>query len=193
MIKLEDKKMKITRNLNINTEKLDDDRRIIAGYAAIFNSETMIGAPDTGFHEVIEEGAFNDSINKNPVLALYNHDFNNVLGRVGRNLKIWEDSYGLGFELELLNTQIAEDLYKLVKSDIISQCSFSGWVDADVWEYTENKTLRRIKKIDLMEITITPIPAYEDTIALARAKEFKGTDTIKQELMRIAQETIKNI
>lgn len=189
-------KTKITRTIEISRAENNDGKKIISGYASVFDTETLIGDEEWGFKEKIIKGAFNDSIINNPVLALYNHDFNNVLARKGQNLKLWEDEKGLGFEIILPNTAQANDLYTLVKENIVNQCSFAGYIEEQVWEEKKGGLdLRTIKKINLIEITITPIPAYQDTIAMARKKEFENNtnNTKSEELMKIALEAIKKI
>lgn len=176
---------------------MNEGKKIISGYASVFNSETLIGDERWGFMEKISKGAFVESIKNNPILALYNHDFNNVLARKGQNLKLWEDDKGLGFEITLPDTRQANDLYVLIKDNIVNQCSFAGYVEEQTWEETKGGLdLRTINKVNLIEITITPIPAYNDTVAMARQKQFeenKNKDKLGDELMKIAQETIKKI
>ena len=69
----------------------DDSIGQIAGYALVF------GTPSTNlpFIEVIQPGAL-DGVDLSDVLALYDHDFANVLGRVSSGtLKLDIDKHGL--------------------------------------------------------------------------------------------------
>jgi HK97 family phage prohead protease len=54
----------------------------VRGYAALFGKRSLnIGTPAFQFYEVIERGAF-DAVLQNDVRALFNHDANQVLGRL---------------------------------------------------------------------------------------------------------------
>lgn len=152
--------------------KQEDNKKIIHGYAVIFDSWAEIGSWD----ECIKKGAFTESLKNNKILALYNHDFNNVLARKDVNMTLIEDDRGLKFEIDLPNTSQANDLYELIDRGIVNQCSFSGFVRQEEWNYGDGeRILRTINDIDLIEITITPIPAYDVTEAeVKRSREIKG-------------------
>lgn len=55
-----------------------DDKRTVAGYAALFNSEADIGG---AFREVIAPGAFSDTL-AGDIRALVDHDSGRVIGRL---------------------------------------------------------------------------------------------------------------
>ena len=69
---------KETRTFTFDIELRDDENPTITGHAAMFNQETDIGGM---FREKIKKGAFSESIGKDDVRALFNHDPNFVLGR----------------------------------------------------------------------------------------------------------------
>ena len=73
-----------------------DEARVVSGYAAVFNewSEDL-----GGFRERISPGAFQNTIDNDDIRALWNHDSAWVMGRSGKNLRLWEDEIGLAFEL----------------------------------------------------------------------------------------------
>src|SRR5690625_2627846 len=97
-------KKKETRTVditNVQTRSKENEPIKISGYAAIFNSRTSIG---DWFDEIISPGAFDKSISaKNAdIRALYNHNWDNVLGRTKvKTLMLREDDKGLNFEIEL--------------------------------------------------------------------------------------------
>lgn len=142
----------------------------LAGYCAVFNSCSQdLG----GFVEYITPGAFKSSLaNASHIRALYEHDSQKLLGRVGAGtLKLKEDSKGLHFELDLPNTHYANDLCELVERGDISGCSFGFQVPkgGDEWEMRAGQLTRKLNKIDLHEITITSTPAYIDTEVAKRS------------------------
>ena len=200
VINLED--MRIKRSFEITyRSKKDNNKKIIQGYAVVFDSWTDISSWGEIWKECIRKGAFTQSLKENSILALYNHDFNNVLARKDVNMKLVEDDKGLYFEIELPDTTQGNDLYELIDKGIVNQCSFSGYVRKNLWsEDNGGNVLREILEIDLIEITITPIPAYEVTEAeVKRSREIKSTKENKEdkldfeEIIRESKRKLKEI
>lgn len=170
-------KKKETRTVditNIQTRSAENEPIKISGYAAVFNSRTSIG---DWFDETISPGAFDKSISaKNAdIRALYNHNWDNVLGRTkASTLTLREDDKGLNFEIELPNTSYARDLAESMERGDIDQCSFGFFVEEgkERWDYSQEPALRTLEEVELYEISIVSIPAYDDTeAALVRSKE----------------------
>ena len=200
VINLED--MSIKRSFEITYRaKKDSEKKVIQGYAVVFDSWTDISSWGEIWKECIRKGAFTQSLKENSILALYNHDFNNVLARKDVNMKLVEDDKGLYFEIELPDTTQGNDLYELIDKGIVNQCSFSGYVRKNLWsEDNGGNVLREILEIDLIEITITPIPAYEVTEAeVKRSREIKSTKENKEdkldfeEIIRESKRKLKEI
>ncbi len=161
------------RTVNLEFRKTDIENRKIEGYAAIFDENyTKIDDSWGGyFFERIRPGAFKESIEKSDVCMLVNHDWSRIVGRMGSNLHLEEDEAGLRFQLEVPNTTEGNDLLENVRLGIIRGCSFGFYIEEQTtrwnsdWEY-----FRDLDKVDLLEITATPIPAYENTTISARSK-----------------------
>ena len=194
--------MSIKRSFEITYRaKKDSEKKVIQGYAVVFDSWTDISSWGEIWKECIRKGAFTQSLKENSILALYNHDFNNVLARKDVNMKLVEDDKGLYFEIELPDTTQGNDLYELIDKKIVNQCSFSGYVRKNLWsEDNGGNVLREILEIDLIEITITPIPAYEVTEAeVKRSREIKSTKENKEdkldfeEIIRESKRKLKEI
>lgn len=162
----------------------DSESNVIEGYAAVFNSPTDIWGM---FTEVIAPGAFADAIASNDdIRALFNHDWNNVLGRTkSRTLRLSEDARGLKFEVDLPNTTLARDLSESLKRGDISQCSFGFVPTSETWDYELEIPVRTINSVELHEISVVSIPAYEDTEVSLRSKE--ANKSIEQRLKLIQQ------
>lgn len=162
----------------------DSESNVIEGYAAVFNSPTDIWGM---FTEVIAPGAFADAIASNDdIRALFNHDWNNVLGRTkSRTLRLSEDARGLKFEVDLPNTTLARDLSESLKRGDISQCSFGFVPTSETWDYEPEIPVRTINSVELHEISVVSIPAYEDTEVSLRSKE--ANKSIEQRLKLIQQ------
>lgn len=168
-------KKKETRTFDItrlNTrDATEEQSSLITGYAAVFNSKTSIGG---WFDEIIEPGAFARSLSENgDVRALFNHNWDNVLGRTkSGTLQLEEDNRGLKFEIELPNTSVGRDLAESMSRGDINQCSFGFWITEETWDYSVEPALRTIHEVELYEISVVSIPAYDDTEAsLVRSKE----------------------
>lgn len=138
----------------------------INGYAAVFNSETIIGGD---FRERLAPGCFTRTLREAPdVLAIWNHDWARVLGRTtAGTLKLQQDHTGLWFNLDVDGSAPdgATALSAVGRKDVHG-CSFGFRVRAEEWEDGGARLpLRTILDLDLLEITITPIPAYPTTTA----------------------------
>lgn len=146
-----------------------DGKRRIEGYAARFNqlSEEM-----WGWREVIEPGAFSQVLD-NDVRALFNHDFNMILGRTPGTLVLAEDDFGLRYVVDPPDTGYAKDLLVSLERGDIDQSSFGFQVKKEIWEEpTEERpyALRRIVEIErLYDVSPVTFPAYPTTSAEARS------------------------
>ncbi|BCB04748.1 HK97 family phage prohead protease [Bacillus sp. KH172YL63] len=167
-------KKKETRIVDITNLQTRDgtgsESVVISGYAAVFNSKTSIG---DFFEEVIAPGAFARTISENgDIRALFNHNWDHVLGRTRNGtLKVEEDNRGLKFEVELPNTSLARDLAESMRRGDINQCSFGFWATGETWDYSVEPAVRTLNEVELYEISVVSIPAYEDTEVALRSKE----------------------
>lgn len=149
---------------------------ILEGYAVIFGQETTIGdIKRGGFYEVIERGAFN-GCNMRDVPLRYNHsDAVPILARTrNKSLTLSVDDRGLKIRAELLDTQDARDMYKRIKSGLISSMSFAFTVRADGEEITSRNgvPVRKITGFDrLFDVSVVDVPAYDATSVYARSLE----------------------
>ncbi|MGL5900986.1 MAG: HK97 family phage prohead protease, partial [Lactobacillaceae bacterium] len=139
--------------------KTDNKRHLLTGYAIVFNSPSE----NMGFYETVDPKAL-DNVDLANVFALYDHNFDNVLGKVGKNLSLEIDSKGLSFSLELLPSD--EKIFELVQQGIINKMSFGFVVDQDSWQDDKHRTILSIK--ELQEISLVPIPAYLGTDIVAK-------------------------
>jgi hypothetical protein len=149
----------ITSKLEVRSE---EERSILTGYAAVFNSPSLdLG----GFTEYIRKGAFTKTLKNAHQKALFNHNSDFVLGSTkSGTLKLWEDEKGLKFELELPNTQTGRDLAESVRRGDIDGNSFGFNISKEEWDETDPKEVKRfLDEVNLFEISPTPFPAYPET------------------------------
>lgn len=142
----------------------------IEGYAAVFGK---LSSDLGGFIEKIEPGAFTRSLaGKGDVVALYDHDPRNLLGRTSSGtLHLAEDSRGLEFSLDVPNTSLGRDVLELVGRGDVRGASFAFRTakGGDRWTKQDGKPLRILSDLDLFDVTITPQPAYPDTTIARRS------------------------
>lgn len=163
------KEQRITLN-NFEIRQSETDEMILEGYAATFDSPTVLyKIGDTEYKEVIERGAFDEMDYKDCCLK-YNHSDNvPLLARTkGGSLELSIDNKGLFFRAKLFETQSAKDVYTLVRAGALDKCSFAFTVKEDLYDRKTNT--RHIKKIDkLYDVAIVDVPAYDSTSVSARS------------------------
>ena len=157
----------------IEVRESDGDEMTLEGYAAVFNSETDLGA----FREVIRPGAFDDVMD-NDVRALINHDPNLILGRTSNGtLELSTDERGLKYKVKLGDQQYARDFYESVKRGDISQSSFAFTIDKQSWN--EERTVRSVDKVrQLLDVSPVTYPAYAAATVQARDQQLEQNEVI---------------
>lgn len=152
------------------TREEQDGQKVIAGYFAVFNSETELWQ---GAYESVDPGAFDDTLG-NDIRALTNHNATLVLGRSkAGTLKLSKDSHGLWGEISINeNDTDALNLYERVKRGDVDQCSFGFNILGEETEWRDDGTVKwTLKKVDLHEVSVCTFPAYADTGVQARHRE----------------------
>jgi HK97 family phage prohead protease len=156
--------------------------RRLAGYAATFGAEAVIGR----VRETIAPGAFAGSL-AGDVLALLDHDPAKVLGRTrSGSLRLSEDSRGLAFDLDLPDTQAGSDVLALAQRGDLGGMSFGFVVPAggDSWD-GERRTLNRV---ELREISVVSAwPAYPDTSLALRSMPGLADRDRRRRIIRLAE------
>ncbi|MFF4531437.1 HK97 family phage prohead protease [Streptomyces sp. NPDC001407] len=177
------------RNLARPAEvRADGDAVTMRGYAYRFNELSHnLG----GFRERIIPGAGADSLRANDVLATFNHDMNNVLGRASSGtLRTGEDAEGGWYEIDLPNTTTGRDLAELLKRGDVRGSSFTFRVNDggqrvhDELDEESGLPIREITSMAVVELGPVLNPAYPTTdaglsrsIALALGISDQGTDS----------------
>ncbi len=149
---------------------------IIEGHAAVFDSwsETLGGI--FPFKEIVRKGAFNESIGKDDIRALFNHDPNYVLGRNrAGTLELVEDEIGLRVRITPPETSWAKDIQTSIKRGDITQMSIGFIVEEDKWSTENGMDVREIRKVQLFDVSPVTFPAYTATDVGVRAmQEYNG-------------------
>ena len=108
-------------------ENLSSEDMILEGYAATFDSPTVLYKRDgIAFKEVISRTAF-DKTNFKDCCLKYNHESGiPILARTrGGSMELDIDNRGLYFRAKLFDTSVARDVYTLVKGGALDKCSFA--------------------------------------------------------------------
>jgi uncharacterized protein len=169
--------------------RADGNARRVSGHAVVFNRDSVW----MGFTEQIAPGAFRNALARpetDPYLLL-GHNPDAILGRSSAGtLQLREDAHGLHFSADVVDTALGRDVVHLVRSGHLTGCSFGFTVAADEWEERDGKPFRRILEVGrLLEVTLTPFPAYPDTEA--RDSRTQPTLTIARARMARARALAK--
>lgn len=150
-----------TLTTDLTTRSSDDNGMTVEGYAMLYDQPSV----PMPFVEYIDRGAL-DNVDLSKVLLLYGHDLNSVLARSdAENLQLRADDKGLWFRATLPDTTLGRDTYTNVANGNLKGCSVGFKIGDDKWlQGNDGKVIHHIRSFDqLIEISITPIPAYTET------------------------------
>lgn len=108
-----------TRQVQTKIELRDSEEQgeVIEGYALKFNKPSQVLGGWVRFIETIDQRAL-DKADMSNVVATFNHDQNQVLGRSGVNLDLEVDNIGLKFKVIPTNTSYSRDLMENIKAGV---------------------------------------------------------------------------
>lgn len=170
----------------IEFKALDDSPGVIEGYASTFGNIDRHG-------DIIAKGAFEGGAAKVPVFAL--HDPAQTVG-IG---KVYEDEKGLRIKIKLAVDaksenlrKRAEEYYDLARMGIVERMSVGfAALETDFEQRKikgKNHVVRVIKKADLMEVSLVPIPANDK----ARITQVKTYDYDEPETEQVIENEIND-
>lgn len=164
-------RVRLRRRLELPAElraSESDGSRRLEGYAAVFDSETVIAEL---FREIVRPGAFRKTLQESDQVALWNHDTNYPLGRRSTGtLELEEDHHGLRARITLPETDWGRNAWESVQRGDVQGMSFGFDVIQDRWTRDrESLDLRELLEIRLWEVSPVTFPAYEATEVEARA------------------------
>ena len=161
----------------------EDDTGLIAGFFSTYDE-----TPDS-YGDIIRPGAFTETIKKrldsgHPFPLCFNHDFSQIIGYV---TKIEDTEKGPYIEAKFLDTQLAQDVRKMLLSGAIYQFSFAydvlGWEEPNE-EQRKQGIWNILTKLEVFEISVVTVPANQNAVATevksGRRNSRKDADIIKQ-------------
>lgn len=171
---------RITMQAEIRAMDTTDGSLRIGGYAATFNKE----ATGLNFREVIAPGAFKRTLaTDNPVFLLINHDMEALPLASTRSgtLTLSEDEVGLRMDAELdpANPR-AQELASALRRGDVDKMSFAFTVAKD--GDTRSEGLRTLTDLDLYEVSVVTLPAYDSTTVGMRSEQDENLELRKKKL-----------
>lgn len=176
-----------TLTTDLTTRSSDDNGMTVEGYAMLYDQPSV----PMPFVEYIDRGAL-DNVDLSKVLLLYGHDLNSVLARSdAENLQLRTDDKGLWFRATLPDTTLGRDTYTNVDNGNLKGCSVGFKIGDDKWlQGNDGNVIHHIRSFDqLIEISITPIPAYTETsVDVQRSLEafMKGENEVEIDYDKLA-------
>jgi HK97 family phage prohead protease len=163
-------------NINWQLRSEDDTVKEVVGIGAVVDQKTDLG----WFEETIMRGSF-DEADMSDVVALFNHDPNQILGRTSaKTAKVFINDNG---DLEYSFTPDYENpthvsVVRSIQRGDVTQSSFAFTINPDggsAWVSSEkygNYGHREVRKIDkVYDVSPVTYPAYKNTTVSARDKE----------------------
>ena len=138
-----------------------DDAGTISGYFSTYDR-----IPDS-YGDVIAKGAFTDTIaarkeSGHPFPLCWNHDLDQIIGKVDT---IEDTEKGPLMTASFFDTPLAQEKRAIVQSGVVYQFSFAyGIEDAAQVTLEDGTKANELRKLDLYEVSIVPIPANQNAV-----------------------------
>lgn len=148
---------KKVQSFTADIKAVDGEAGIFEGYGSVF------GVVDS-YNEVVDAGAFVESLSKYGMPKLLLQHSSRMVG--GVYLEAREDARGLYLKGQLnLEVQDARETYALLKQGALSGLSI-GFIP-EITEDNRTTGIRHLKKVRLMEVSIVTFPANEEATITA--------------------------
>lgn len=137
----------------------------IIGYTAVFGKRSQkLG----DFYEVVQPGAFAESIEQDDIRALWQHDSSVVLGRTkSGTLRLSEDSRGVHVAID--PPSWATPQVETIKRGDVDQMSFGFRTIEDRWSVEDGQTVRTLVKAQLLDVSPATFASYPQTEVAVRS------------------------
>ena len=165
----------------------------ISGFFSTYDQE-----PDS-YGDIIEPGAFTETLKKreesgHPFPLCWNHDFSAVIGAVD---SIKDTDKGPFIEAHFLDTQLAQDVRKMLQSGAVYQFSFAYDVlgnRAPTKEEEEKGITQVLTKLEVFEISVVTVPANQNAVATeikSGRRNNKSDEATIKEIIKLAQSLLE--
>lgn len=174
---------KCFKTLEVKEFSVSQDRRIISGYAAIFNNKDKAG-------DILIKGCFSKSIQergpeseaKDKIILLWMHEIDEPIGHF---TKLIEDDKGLYFEAYVDDIDLGNRAIAQMESGTLNQFSIGYKYVWENCEYDEEHDAFIVKEVVLYEISVVSIGCNGET-------EYLGLKSIedKENALELLQKEI---
>ena len=167
-------------NIKAEVKALDESTGIVEAYVSIFGNVDAAG-------EIVEKGAFTESLKRKMPKVVHSHDWEQPIGTV---LEAREDSKGLYVKMQLvLEVQRAKDDYELMKAGAIDEFSIGYGVDEAT---VDEKGIRHLIKLNLYEVSPVLVGCNDATelLSVKSAEKKEESDEVIEE-KEIVEEKIE--
>jgi HK97 family phage prohead protease len=144
---------------------VSEPERIIELIVMPYETETVVAHKGKLVREIVTRGAF-DGIERraNRVRVNRDHDVTRTVGRAVALHPSREE--GLVAEIKIARTHLGDETLALADEGILdASAGFLPMPDGEAWE--ENRTRRRLNRVWLAHVAMTPDPAYETAQVLS--------------------------
>lgn len=139
----------------------------VEGYAAVFYDPDTPGTEFKYWEDAVERimpGAFDKALKRDNVVALLNHNPDNILGRTSAGtLRLKVDKRGLHYSVPPADTQLWRDVYELQQRGDLLGSSFGFVIKDEHVEKRDGVVVREIRDVELIDVGPVTFPAYEAT------------------------------
>ena len=156
-----------------------EDTGTISGYFSTYDRKVDSSG------DIVAPGAFTETIKEreasgHPFPLCWNHDLNQIIGKVD---SIEDTEKGPLMTASFFDTPLAQEKRAIVKSGVVYQFSFAYDVlEAGPVELEDGTKANELRKLDLFEVSIVPIPANQNAVM---------TEVKSEEPKEIATVTVK--
>ena len=149
----------------VELRTLADGTEVLSGYAIVFNSESEdLG----GFVETVERTAV-DGVDFSNTVATFNHNADNVLGRVPKTMTYEVDERGVKVNIIPPDTTTGKDVRELVRRGDVKGMSFTFSIKEGGQKWEKPKDARNVYHRTITRFDLIPewgpvvFPAYRAT------------------------------
>lgn len=193
-----EKKGRTMKHLVKSFEMKASENGTIEGYFSTYDK-----TPDS-YGDIIEPGAFTETIKKreetgHPFPLCFNHDFSAVIGAVN---SVKDDEKGPFIEASFLDTQLAQDVRKMLMSGAIYQFSFAYDVlkRRDPTEEEKKAGIMNVlQEVEVFEISVVTVPANQNAVATEvksiepETKQGKRNSKSDEDIIRSCIESLQSL
>ncbi len=175
------------KNFEVVELKNADGTGTISGYFSTYDKQV------DSYGDIVAPGAFTDTIKAREESGhlfplCWNHDLDQIIGKVE---SIKDTEKGPLMTASFFDTPLAQEKREIVKSGVVYQFSFAYDVlEAGPVELEDGTKANELRKLDLFEVSIVPIPANQNAVMTdvkaGRRNSAKDADALK-EIIRLAQ------